>query len=423
MGALTALWIAPLCAAQGLVASQDVSGSSSGNRWVTTWSAAQQMPGPMTIDAIFFTDQSRSFENQTIRHIVHTSVGGRRVRVRVSNAFGFLPLQVGAASVALRLADAAIYPGTNRRLTWSGQPSIVIPAGAVAVSDAADLDVPGARDLAVSIYLPGETEPATYHEQTMQVSYLTGAGNFTNAADLTNKTDTRSTYYLSAVEVLPSESIGTVVALGDSITQGAGSSLGLNHTWPDYLSARLNPNPSRPRLAVINQGIGCGRLLHDFCGPSGAARFDRDVLSVAGVTSVIVHLGLNDIMIPTTLPLFGHPEFASEMVSATDIMVGLHQLTLRARARGVKIFGATIAPNGSSTTPGVFTPENEAKRQAVNRWIRTSGAFDGVIDFDATVRDPANPTQLRPAYSFDGVHLTDAGYEAMAASINLSQLF
>ena len=422
LGALAALCVAPLCAAQtGLATTLDASGSNSGSRWVSTWSAAQQQPGPMTIDAIFFNDQSRSFENQTIRHIVHTSVGGRRVRVRLSNAFGFLPLQVGAASVALRAANAAISPGTNRRLTFSGQSSIVVPAGAVAVSDAVDLDVPGARDLAVSVYLPGETEPATYHEQTMQTSYITGAGNFTNAADLPGATPTRPTGSRSIASA--SDSIGTVVALGDSITQGAGSSLGLNHTWPDYLSARLNPNPSRPRLAVINQGIGCGRLLHDFCGPSGAARFDRDVLSVAGVTSVIVHLGLNDIMIPTTLPLFGHPEFANEMVSATDIMVGLHQLTLRARARGVKILGATIAPNGSSTTPGVFTPENEAKRQAVNRWIRTSGAFDGVIDFDATVRDPANPAQLRPAYSFDGVHLTDAGYEAMAASINLSQLF
>ena len=407
----------------GFAAELDASGGPSGNRWVTTWSAAQQQPGPMTIDSLIFgNDQSRSFENQTIRHIVHTSVGGKRVRVRLSNAFGFLPLRVGAASVALRLAQSSIYPGTNRRLTFSGQTSIVVPAGAVAVSDAVDLDVPGARDLAVSVYLPTLTEPATYHEQTMQVSYITGVGNFTNVADLTAPTSTQSTYYLSAVEVLASELVGTVVALGDSITQGAGSSLGQNHTWPDYLSARLNPNPSRPRLAVINQGIGCGRLLHDFCGPSGAARFDRDVLSVAGVTSVIVHLGLNDIMIPTTLgPFF--PEFAGEMVSATDMIVGLHQLALRARARGVKIFGATITPNGSSGIPGVFTPENEAKRQAVNRWIRTSGAFDGVIDFDATVRDPANPTQLRPAYSFDGVHLTDAGYEAMAAAINLPMLF
>jgi len=401
----------------------DAAGSSAGNRWVTTWSAAQQQPGPTTIDAVFGNDSSRSFENQTIRHIVHTSVGGRRVRVRLSNAFGFMPLRIGAAHVAVRRVDAAIYPATGRRLTFSGQSSIQIPAGAVAVSDAVDLDVPGAGDLAVSVYLPEQTEPATFHEQTMQVSYLTGAGNFTSSADLAGATPIRATYYLSTVEVLPSESVGTLVALGDSITQGAGSTVNGDHTWPDLLSARLNPYPPRPRMAVINQGIGCGRLLHDFCGPSGAARFDRDVATITGVTGVIVHLGLNDIMIPTTLPQFGLPEFAEEAVSANEIIVGLHQLTLRARARGVKIFGATINPFGSSTIPGVFTPENEAKRQAVNRWIRTGGAFDGVIDFDAAVRDPANPARLRPAYDFDGVHLNDAGYDAMANAINLSMLF
>ena len=170
-----------------------------------------------------------------------------------------------------------------------------------------DLDVPAGGDLAVSVYLPTATEPATFHEMTMQTSYIAGAGNFTGATDLPGATPTRSTFYLTVVEVLPSESIGTLVAFGDSITQGAGSSPNLNQTWPDLLSARLNPNPSRPRLAVINQGIGCGRLLCDFCGPSGAARFDRDVLTVTGVTGVIVHLGLNDIMIPSILPMFGPP--------------------------------------------------------------------------------------------------------------------
>ena len=424
LGALLALCVAPLCAAQsGAPTTLDASGFNPGNRWVATWSAAQQQPGPMTIDAIFGGDKSRSFENETIRHIVHTSVGGRKVRVRISNAFGFLPLRVGAASVALRQSGASIQPGTGRRLTFSGQPSILIPAGAVAVTDGVDLDVPARGDLAVSVYLPTETEPATYHEATMRDSYFAGTGNLTNATDLPAATPMRSTYYLSAVEVLPSESIGTLVAFGDSITQGAGSSPNLNRTWPDRLSARLNPNPSRPRLSVINQGIGCGRLLWDFCGPSGAARFDRDVLSVAGLTAVIVHLGLNDITIPSILPIFDHPEFAAEAVSANDIMVGLHQLTLRARARGVKIFGATITPNGSSGVPGAFTPENEAKRQAVNHWIRTGGAFDGVVDFDAVVRDPANPARLLPAYDADGIHLNDAGYQAMANAINLSMLF
>ncbi|HEU5137590.1 MAG TPA: SGNH/GDSL hydrolase family protein [Steroidobacteraceae bacterium] len=424
LGALLALSVAQLSAAQsGAPTALDASGIHS-SRWVATWSAAPQQPGPMTIDAIFGGDKTRTFENQTIRHIVHTSVGGRKVRVRVSNAYGFLPLRVGAASVARRSANAAIQPGTSRRLTFSGQASILIPAGAVAVSDAVDLDVPARADLAVSVYLPTETEPATYHETTMRDSYIAaGTGNFTAAADLPGATVIRSTYYLSVVEVLPSESIGTLVALGDSITVGAGSSPNLNRTWPDLLSARLNPNPSRPRLAVINQGIGCGRLLWDFCGPSGAARFDRDVLSVAGLTGVIVHLGLNDITIPSILPIFDHPEFAAEAVSANEIIVGLHQLTLRARARGVPIFGATITPIGSSGVPGAFTPENEAKRQAVNQWIRTSGAFSGVIDFDAAVRDPANPARLLPIYDSDGIHLTDAGYAAMANAVNLSMLF
>ena len=325
--------------------------------------------------------------------------------------------------MALRRAGHAIYAATSRRLTFSGQPSIVIPAGAVAVSDALDFEVPAAGDLAISVYLPVATELATFHEETMKTSYVTGPGNFVNAADLPGAAPTRSTFYLTVVEVLPTESIGTLVAFGDSTTQGAGSSVDLNRTWPDILSARLNPNPSRPRMSVINQGIGCGRLLWDFCGPSGAARFDRDVLTVTGATTVIVHLGLNDITIPSILPNFFHPEFAAEAVSANDIIIGLHQLAQRARAKGVRVLGATIMPFGSSTAPGAATPENEAKRQAVNRWIRTAGAFDAVVDFDAAVRDPANPTRLTPAYDFDGIHLTDAGYEAMANAINLSQLF
>jgi lysophospholipase L1-like esterase len=405
--------------AQTAVTSYD--GQSS--RWVATWSSAPIAPGPTTIDTLFKNpDRSRSFENQTIRHVVHTSVGGRRVRVRLSNAFGIEPLRVGAAQVAISSSQAAVYPG-GRRLTFSGQTGILIPAGAVALSDAVDFDVPGDADIAVSLYLPGVTEPATYHEVTMQTSYVatTGSGNLVAAPDLPGAAPTPSTFYLAVVEVLANESIGTLVAFGDSITQGAGSSPDQNRTWPDRLSDRLNQG--RARLSVINQGVGCGRLLYDFCGPGGAARFDRDVLSVTGVKGVVVHLGLNDIMIPALLPLFGHPEFGAETVSASDIITGLHQLTLRARARGIKIYGATLTPFGSSTIPGLFTPENEAKRQAVNRWIRASGAFDGVIDFEAAVRDPANPSRTLPAYDFDGVHLNDAGYAAMANTINLSMLF
>ena len=257
----------------------------------------------------------------------------------------------------------------------------------------------------------------------MIISFNSRFTNVASAADLPGALPTQSTFYLTAIEVLPFEPVGAVVAFGDSITQGGQSTVDQNRTWPDRLSARLNPNPLRPRLSVINQGIGCGRLLWDFCGPGGAARFDRDVLASSGATRVIVALGLNDIMIPALLPLFGHPDYAAQTVTAQEIIVGLHQLALRARSAGLRVYGATLTPFGSSTIPGLFTPENEAKREAVNRWIRTSGAFDGVVDFDAAVRDPANPARLLPAYDADGVHLTDAGHQAMANAVNLSMLF
>jgi lysophospholipase L1-like esterase len=393
------------------------------SRWVATWSSAPIAPGDTTIDAIFGFGRHRAFDNQTIRHIAHTSVGGRRVRIRLSNVYGTQRLRIGAAQVALRRADAAIYPATNRRVTFSGQTSVVIPPGAVVLSDSVDLDVPADADVAVSIHLPQPTGLATYHELTMQDSYISGPGNFASATDIPGATLTDATFFLTAVEVLPSSSIGTLVAFGDSITQGGGSTKNRNLTWPDRVAARFNPNPARPRLAVANQGVGCGRILWDLCGPSALARFDRDVLATTGVSHLIIALGINDIMIPTSLPEFGKPEYALQLVTAQDIVGGLHQLAIRARAAGLKVYGATITPFGSSTVPGVFTPENEAKRQAVNRWIRTGGAFDGVIDFDAVVRDPAIPTRLLSIYDADGVHLTDAGYQAMANAVPFSILF
>ncbi len=377
--------------------------------WVATWTASPVPPG-----TTFLTTPPATFDNQTIRHIVRVSAGGWRVRARFSNAFGKAPLRIGAAHIARHATDAAIVPGTDHELTFGGRPTVTVPAGAVVVSDPVDLDVPTHGRLAVSLYLPEPTGPATYHEVTRQTSYISEPGDFTGEIEFPVARPTVSRYFLSVVEVLTRLDVGTVVAFGDSITVGAQSTVDTYRTWPDVLSGRLNPH-GFPRAAVVNQGVGCGRLLFDLCGQNGSARLDRDVLAASGARHVIVALGLNDIGIPV---IINRP---SELVSADDIIVGLRQVIERARAQRVRVHGATITPVGSSVVPGFFTPENEAKRQAVNAWIRTSGEFDSVIDFDAVVRDPVQPTRLRPDLSSsDGIHPNDAGYLAMANAIDLS---
>lgn len=382
--------------------------------WVATWTTAPMPPTSV------FPPRPTALENQTVRHIVHVSVGGRRVRVQLSNAFGGTPLRIGSAHVALHDTEASIVPDSDRALTFSGQSSITIPKGAVALSDPVSLAVPTHGDLAVSIYVPENTGLPTFHAASQQTNYISGPGNFTDATTMPVERSTTSQFWLSAVDVSTIERVGAIVALGDSITLGARSTLGANRTWPDVLSARLNPRFGLPRLAVVNQGIGCNRLLWDICGQNGAARFERDVLAVTGVSHVVVALGLNDIGLPTVVP--GWP--TAEIVTAQEIIVGLSQLIARAREKGIAIYGATITPVGSSTFPGFFTPENEAKRQEVNQWIRTSRAFDGVIDFDKAVRDPAKPTHLLATYSSDdGLHPNDAGYQAMANAIDLSLFF
>ena len=291
----------------GFAAELDASGGPAGNRWVTTWSAAQLQPGPLTIDSLIFgNDQSRSFENQTIRHIVahqrwrQAGEGAALECVRLSAIARW-----SAHPWRCAVLDASIYPWPpNRRLTFSGQ-TVHRGSGRSRRWSAMPWTSTcrGARDLAVSVYLPALTEPATYHE-TDDAGFL-----HHRRRAISPMSRTCHGPDVDAIDLLPGgrgsaghpSRSARWSRLATPLPRERDRSLGQSHTWPDHLSARLNPNPSRPRLAVINQGIGCGRLLHDFCGPSGAARFDRDVLSVAGVTSVIVHLGLNDIMIPTTL--------------------------------------------------------------------------------------------------------------------------
>jgi len=386
-------------------------GSDAPSPWVATWGAPPMAAGSALTP-------SRSLENVTVRHVVHVSAGGRRVRIRLSNAFGARPLRVSAAHVALQADGASIVPGSDRTLRFAGKASITIPTASVAVSDALDFFVPTRGDLTVSFYVAGDTGPVTFHESSDQTTYLSEPGDFSGATDFPTAETTVARFFLSVVEVQPFDRVPVVVVLGDSITEGFASTIDANRRWPDALSARLNVRNGVTRAGVVNQGIGCSRLLWDFCGPNGSGRFDRDVLAVSGVTHVIVALGLNDIGLPTVV---GLPE---QIVSADEIITGLKQLAERAHAQGLAAIGATLTPIGSSIYPGYFTPENEAKRQAVNQWIRSNHVFDGFIDFDRALRDPAVPIQLRPAYnSGDGAHPNDAGYQAMANAIDLSLFF
>ena len=375
----------------------------SNQHWVTTWSTAMHEP-----DAGFGITNP-GFSNQTLRQIVHTSIGGNQVRVKLST-FGASALVIGSAHIALRDAGAAIVPGSDRVLTFSGKRSFTVPPGAQVLSDPVDLDAPALADLAVSLYLPHDTGPATWHLQAQQTSYISPPGKFTASRAMPVALTTDSWFWLAAVEVTAPRQTGAVVAIGDSITDGTSSTLDTNNRWTNHLARRLLAVDGNPKIAVLNEGIFGNRVLNDIVSSNALARFDRDVLVQSGVTHVIVLEGLNDI---------GFRAFGFPASTAEEIIGGHKQLIERAHARKLKIFGGTLTAFEGTPIPGYFTPKGEATRQAVNQWIRTSGAYDAVIDFDAAVRDPSRPTQLLPLYdSGDHLHLSDAGYQAMAEAIN-----
>ncbi len=388
--------------------------------WVGTWSAS-----PLPADAGFFA-QSLGFENQTIRQIAHLSIGGKQVRVRLSNAYNAVPLTIGAAHVAVQNADDSIRPETDRALTFAGEPFITIPPGGLAVSDPVNLDIPACTDLAVSIYVPEATGPTTWHEIGQQTTYISTTGDFTGATSIPVATTDISRYWLSGIEVTTRRPVVSLVAFGDSITDGWGSTPDLNQRWPDIVSEHLNCNPSHPgfphrnrygRLGILNQGISGNRVLYDLMGTNATARFDQDALAQTGAKHVFIVMGINDIGIPGA---FGIPQ---QEVTEDDIITGLSQLVTRAKAQGLRVYGGTLTPFEGTTFPGYYSEAGEYKRTAVNEWIRTSGAFDVVVDFDAVLQDPEYPTRLLPAYdSGDHLHPSDAGYNAMADAV-LEALF
>jgi len=381
--------------------------------WVTSWSASPQVPVPGTPAAA-------GFDNQTVRNIVFTSAGGALVRLMLTNVFGTTPLQVGDVTVAVAGSGAAVAPGTIHRVTVGGSASFQIPAGAQVLSDPVAMRVAPLQDLAVSVYLPGQTGAATIHSDAQQVNWVSEAGD--HAADAgagAFTTQTQSWFYVSDVIVGPSRVSGTVVAFGDSITDGFQSTVGANTRWPNDLARRLNALHGRT-LSVADEGISGNRVLNDAlcCGVNAEARFERDALDQPGVRDIIVLEGINDFGFSAVPP---NPVIDPVTdVSASQVIAGYQQLIAQAHARGLKIFGGTLLPFKGA---GYYTAAGEAKREAVNAWIRTSGAFDGVIDFDKLMGDPADPLTLNPAWdSGDHLHPNDAGYQAMANAISLDML-
>jgi lysophospholipase L1-like esterase len=377
---------------------------SSEGHWVGTWGAA---PAP--------AEGVVGFNNHTLRMNPRISLGGDRLRVRLSNAYGSRPLAIGAAHLALRDKGPAIVAGSGRQLRFGGAESAVIAAGTVLFSDPVELRVPPLADLAVSFHLPGDV-PASFAitgRYARQTNYVSPPGNFVADQVMPVGSLSDQWFFLCGVDVLAPREAGAVVALGDSLTDGNISTIDAYCRWPDQLARRLVARGGRP-LGVINNGLGGNRILHDMRGDSGLRRFDRDVLAQPGASHAIVMLGTNDLR-----NRWARPE---ENVTAEQMIAGLRQLAVRARSAGIKLIGATLTPFGNETfMANAWNPTRERHRVAVNAWIRDSGTFDGVADFDAALRDPAMPTQMRTVDDCgDGLHPSDGGYCKMGDAIDLA---
>jgi len=390
-----------ICASASQPAAAD---NNHDKHWVATWSAALHAPG---LGPPGFTNGG--FDNRTLRQIVHTSVGGDKVRIRFST-FGAGELLIGAARVALGDSGAAIVPDSDRPLTFGGLTTIRVPAGAIAVSDPVGLAIPALSDLAVSMFVPGLTGPATWHFVAQQTSYVSPAGDFTTAIDTPAESTRSAWFWLAGVDVLVPKQTGAIVAFGDSVTDGVGSTPNTNNRWPDHLARRVMTGPGNHMMGIVNAGLTGNRLLRDILGTNGPARFDRDVLTQPGVTHLIVLLGNNDIIRGQLNP--------ADAVTTEQIIQEHQMLIERAHLRGLKIYGATLTPF-KGVLPETLFPAAEAQRQAVNSWIRTSGAYDAVIDFDLAVRAENDPAQLKGLLRADLLHPNNDGYAAMANSIDL----
>jgi lysophospholipase L1-like esterase len=397
-------------------------------QWIGTWATALQPPTPGHL---------QSFRNQTLRLIVHTSAGGTKVRVKISNTFGDHPLLIGAAHIARRTDAAEIDPTSDRTLKFQGQSSTTVVAGSMIVSDPVGLKVPALSDLAISLFIPESTEVKTAHVLAKQTSYVSAEiGDCTGKVKFPVAKKISTWPFLTGVDVAASPRGVAIVAFGSSLTDGDGTESDSNGRWPDVLAQRLHKSAGgNAQVGVLNEGIIGNRLLNDsplqaaggrfgaVLGQAGLKRFERDVLAQSGAKYVIVGLGINDIAMPGSLTP------ATESIKAESIIAGYRQLISRAHERGIRIIGTTNPPFENSfldlgpPAPPVtfYTPEKENVRQKVNAWILSGGEFDGVVDFDAVLRDPNHRTQLLPSYdSGDHLHPNNAGCRAEGNAIPLS---
>lgn len=372
--------------------------------WTRSWAAAPQAPLPPAARR----EPMPQLGNATVRQVARISAGGSRVRLRISNEMSAEALELGTVQVALAGPDGAIVPGSSRIVTFDGERTGIVPPYAPLVSDAIALPVPPLARLSVSIHLPRGSAAPTIHALGRQTAWI-APGDQTGATRLTDTVTSTHRYFLTGIDVLGERPRNVVVAIGDSITDGAGASIDRDRRWPDLLAERFQKAGMRG-AGVANAGISANRVLKEGIGQNFLARLDRDVLAVPGVTHLIVLGGINDIGM-------AHRDGDPASPSADDVIDGYRQLIARAHDRGVRVIGATILPYKGAA---YYSPGGDAVREAVNQWIRTGGAFDGVIDFDRIMRDPADPKQMKPgSHIGDYLHPNDEGYRAMAEAIDL----
>lgn len=392
------------------------------NPWIATWAASPQPTAPDPQEPLL------NIEDQTVRERVRVSVGGTQISIRLSNEYGSAPLLVGSVTVAAPNDPTSVRPDSIRTVTFGGRNSVTIPAGAPVLSDPVAFPVASGSEISISLYFPKRVATPTLHSLALRHAVVSEHGDHTREEKIEAGAVTESLILVSAVLVPRQPSQRLVVAFGDSVTDGDQATVDADRNWPSDLVRRLGKMPEGSTLAVVNEGLAGNRLLSDCfivsagCfAVSASARFDRDALALPGATHIVLFEGINDIGFPGAKLGGSYLADPADIRTPEDLMDAYRQLISRAHAHGVKLIGATISPFEGVSLPGYYSESKEATRQAVNKWIRTSGWFDGVIDFDAVLRDPDRPSRLLPRFaSKDHLHPNDDGYQAMADAIDLA---